>query len=60
MKTKQDISEELKKILDPEYEFKDEMGRKMEVSPKGSLGLLAVGYKGIVAVRKKRENQKEG
>lgn len=48
----------LDNLLNADFEFINERGEKFEVSPKGSLGLLASGYKGLVAVRKKRKQLK--
>lgn len=46
------ILEEIKKR---KYEIRDEHGHIIEVPEKGSLGLLAQGYLGVLAVRKKRK-----
>jgi hypothetical protein len=34
-----------------EFEFTDDKGNPLIINEKGSLGLLAVGYKGLVALR---------
>lgn len=47
-----DILEEIKSR---NYEIRDEKGRVMEIPEDGSLGLLAQGYLGVLAVRKKRK-----
>jgi len=45
----------LEEIKSRNYVIRDEKGRVIEVPEKGSLGLLAQGYLGILAVRKKRK-----
>jgi len=45
----------LEEIKSRDYEIHDENGRVIEVPEKGSLGLLAQGYLGVLAVRKKRK-----
>jgi len=37
-----------------EFEFTDDKGNPLIINEKGSLGLLAVGYKGLVALRNTR------
>lgn len=49
-----EIRKQLKALQEADFEFKDSEGKNIEISEKGGLGLLAIGYKGIVAVRKKR------
>ncbi len=45
------LIEELKK---EEFEFTDDKGNPLIINEKGSLGLLAVGYKGLAALRNTR------
>ncbi len=55
-----------KEIIEDLYKqnfvLKDENGDKFEIPEEGSLGLLAIGYKGLIAWRKKkiqvRKNEK--
>jgi len=47
--------EVLEEIKSRRYEIRDENGKVIEVPEKGSLGLLAQGYLGVLAVRKKRK-----
>jgi hypothetical protein len=49
------VSTELIKVMyqeDLQITIND--GQKFEIPPEGNLGLLAIGYKGLIAVRKKR------
>lgn len=56
------MSEDKKKVADilitelqqQEYEFTDANGIPLEINNKGSIGLLAIGYKGLVALRNTR------
>lgn len=45
-------------LINSDFEFKDEKGNIIDIPKKGSLGLLASGYKGLIAVRKKRNKLK--
>ena len=49
----------LKELYDREYVFKDENGNEFDVPESGSLGLLAIGYQGLIAWRKKRRSFKK-
>ncbi|MEA3452583.1 MAG: hypothetical protein U9Q83_11880 [Bacteroidota bacterium] len=51
-KSKNVSVEILKKLYSEEAEIRLDNGEKFEVPKEGSLGLLAIGYKGIVAWRK--------
>jgi hypothetical protein len=39
--------------------FKTKDGKEIEVTAEGSLGLLAIGYRGLIAWRKKRKEEGE-
>jgi hypothetical protein len=39
--------------------FKTKDGKEIEVTAEGSLGLLALGYRGLIAWRKKRIEQQK-
>jgi hypothetical protein len=45
-------------LINSDFEFKDENGNAIDIPKTGNLGLLASGYKGLVAVRKKRNKLK--
>jgi predicted HAD superfamily hydrolase len=45
----------IKKLYDKQYEFTLENGEKMDIPVKGALGLLAIGYQGLIAWRKKKQ-----
>lgn len=44
----------IQKLYKQDYSYKAESGEGFEVTKEGSLGLLALGYKGVIAWRKKR------
>lgn len=48
----------LEEIKSRNYVIRDEKGKAIEVPESGSLGLLAQGYLGILAVREKRKELK--
>ena len=45
----------IKELYERRYEFKLHEGKNMEIPVKGALGLLAIGYEGLIAWRKKRK-----
>ena len=45
----------LEEIKSRNYEIRDVKGKAIEIPESGSLGLLAQGYLGVLAVRKKRK-----
>ncbi len=49
----------LKELYLKQYDFNLETGEKMDIPVKGALGLLAIGYKGLIAWRKKKNKSKE-
>jgi len=48
----------LKELYNSEEIFQTESGEKINVNTDGSLGLLALGYKGLIAWRKVKRNKK--
>jgi hypothetical protein len=44
----------IKDLYKKQYDIKLETGEKMDIPVKGALGLLAIGYKGLIAWRKKK------
>ncbi len=44
----------IEKLMASDFIFKDENGNIIDTPASGSLGHLAMGYKGLIAVRKKR------
>ncbi len=48
----------LDEIKRRDYIIRDENGKVIEVPEKGSLGLLAQGYLGVLAVRRKRKESR--
>ena len=46
----------VKKMYSDENDLRTSDGKKIEVPVEGSLGLLALGYRGVIAVKKKRRN----
>lgn len=48
----------LENLLKSSFEFKEENGQAIKLTPKGNLAMLAVGYKGLVATRSKRRQSK--
>lgn len=46
----------LNKLNSQDLVFRDEDGKLLDIPVKGSLGLLALGYKGVLAVKKKRKS----
>jgi len=44
----------INELQQQQYEFTDGDGQALEINNKGSIGLLAVGYKGLVALRNSR------
>ena len=55
IKTSKEIINEL---ISSDFTFKDENGNEIEIPETGNLGLLASGYKALIAVRKKRNKLK--
>lgn len=49
-----DGKEIIKALYDKDYVFFDENAKEFNVPLEGSLGLLAEGYRGIIALRKQR------
>ena len=47
----------LKDLYSKEEELKTEDGKKIKANIEGSLGLLALGYRGLVAWRKVKKNK---
>ena len=47
----------LKELYKEDFKIKTEDGKPFPIPEKGSLGLLALGYKGIIAWRKVRKQQ---
>jgi hypothetical protein len=50
-----DSSAIIKELYQKKYEFILENGEKMEIPVKGALGLLAIGYQGLIAWKKKKQ-----
>lgn len=48
----------LQKLYDTEDNFKTEDGKEIKANVEGSLGLLALGYKGLIAWRKAKKRRK--
>ena len=48
----------INELIKSDFVFKDENGNTIDIPEKGNLGLLASGYKGLIAVRKKRNKLK--
>ena len=48
----------INKLRQSDFIFKDEKGHFIDVPKSGNLALLAIGYKGLIAVRKKRNQFK--
>ena len=63
MKNKKLIHKKSKQILkdlyNTEQELKTEDGKTINANVKGSLGLLALGYRGLIAWRKAKKNKNE-
>lgn len=49
-----DSREALELLRRQEFRFRSADGENLGISPEGSLGLLAAGYEGILAVRRAR------
>jgi hypothetical protein len=45
----------IEKLKNTKFIFLDEEKKEIEINEKGSLGLLAKGYKGVIALRMKRQ-----
>ncbi len=45
---------EILKMYSADFDINAKSGQAFELTPSGSLGLLALGYKGLIAWRKKR------
>ena len=48
----------INELINSDFKFRDENGNEIDIPKSGNLGLLASGYKGLVAVRKKRNRLK--
>lgn len=57
-KTTKESAELLKKLADTKISIKAEDNKDFSIPKLGSLGLLALGYKGLVAWRKVRQESK--
>ena len=56
----QNISERfIRQLYSDAAEFKTDDGTVFEVPADGSLGLLAMGYRGVIAVRKKKIEERK-
>ncbi len=56
MKQKIEQSEKIiKQLYDDDYKMTTTDGKEFIIPPEGNLGLLALGHKGLIAVRKKRK-----
>jgi hypothetical protein len=49
----------IKDLYHKKYEFILENGEKMDIPVKGALGLLAIGYQGLIAWRKKKKESEK-
>ena len=49
----------LEDLYNQDFQLLTETGEQFEISEKGSLGLLAIGYKGLIAWRKKKNELKK-
>jgi hypothetical protein len=49
----------INKLIATKFTFNDDHGNPIEISKKGNLGLLAIGYKGLIAMRQKRKGLKQ-
>jgi len=59
MKENDKVSKQLiRKLRQSDFIFKDEKGHSIDVPKSGNLALLAIGYRGLIAVRKKRNQFK--
>ena len=45
----------IKELYQKNYEFTLENGKKMDISVKGALGIISMGYQGLIAWRKKKQ-----
>ncbi len=48
----------LKELYDQEYNFTDANGKSFPIPESGSLGLLAMGYQGLIAWRKEKSKSR--
>jgi len=58
MKQTKTSKEIINDLINSDFTFKDKNGNIINVPKSGNLGLLASGYKGLIAVRKKRNKLK--
>lgn len=57
MEKKYNTKELIKKMYNESAKIQTIEGKSIEIPEKGSLGLLALGYKGIIAWKKKKDNK---
>ena len=58
MKKKELSTKLIKKLYEEDFKLITENGKETDIPEGGSLGLLALGYKGLIAWRKKKRNIK--
>lgn len=56
---KPDAEKLLKQLHEENYDILLPDGRKFDIPEEGSLGLLALGYKGVIAWKKKKSQAKK-